>query len=175
MNEWDDDYRREITACFERRDWLGAHRWAKGWIGSGGGAHSVEPWLVYVASAIRQSQRRGAVHAVDLALEHWIAKPAPRGVLLYIRGEVIRRHLRDPKTALEDLRRAEEAVPDWLRDEATAARERCEEDAPSSRKRKRSVNPAPSFGGSRPRQSGDVSGPPPLWSVIHGIVCEPPG
>jgi hypothetical protein len=92
--------------CFERGDWHGAYKWAKGWIGSGAGEQSLEPWLVYVASAIKQSQRRTAVHAVDLALENWIAEAAPRGVLLYVRGEVIRRHLRDPKTALGDLRQA---------------------------------------------------------------------
>jgi hypothetical protein len=107
---------------------------------------------------------------VDLALEHWIAETAPRGVLLYVRGEVIRRHLRDPKTALDDLRQAEEAVPDWLRSEARAARAACEEEARSSRKRKRSVRPAPAFAGSPGPASDEVKSPPPLWGPIHEII-----
>ncbi len=170
MGEQAPEFRREIAACCERGDWHGAYRWAKGWIGSGGGEHSVEPWLVYVAAAINQSQRRMAVHAVDLALANWIAEAAPRGVLLYVRGEVIRRHLRDPKTALEDLRQAEEASPVWLRSEAVAARTACEEEARSSRKRKRSVAPAPSFAGSHRSASDDVTSPPPLWARIYQII-----
>jgi hypothetical protein len=164
------EFRREIASCCERGDWHGAYLWAKGWIGSGGGEHSVEPWLVYVASAIKQSQRRTAVHAVDLALENWIAEAAPRGVLLYVRGEVIRWHLRDPSTALDDLRQAEEASPDWLRSEAIAARIACEEEARSSRKRKRSVEPAPSFAGSHGPASDEVTRPPSLWASIHQVI-----
>jgi hypothetical protein len=156
--------------CFERGDWHGAYKWAKGWIGSGGGEQSLEPWLVYVASAIKQSQRRTAVHAVDLALENWIAEAAPRGVLLYVRGEVIRRHLRDPKTALGDLHQAERTSPAWLRREAITARTTCEEEARSSRKRKRSVDPAPSFAGSHSPASDDKAGPPSLWPWIHEII-----
>jgi hypothetical protein len=164
------EFRREIVACFERGDWHGAYRWAKGWIGSGGGERSVEPWLVYVAASIKQSQRRTVVHAVDLALANWIAEAAPRGVLLYVRGEVIRRHLRDPKTALGDLCQAENASPDWLRSEAVAARAACEEEARLSRKRKRSVEPAPSFAGSHGPESDEVTSPPPLWATIHQVI-----
>lgn len=164
------EYRREITACFEADDWLGAHRWAKGWIGSGGGARSVEPWLVYVACDLGRRQPRGAVRAVDLGLKHWIRGRAARAVLLYVRGEVIRRHVRDPKTALEDLRDAESAVPDWLREDAAAALAACDEEAPASRKRKRSVDPAPSYSGRWLAGSGSVKRPPPLWEPIHEII-----
>jgi hypothetical protein len=165
-----DDYRREITACFDSGDWHGAYRWAKGWIGSGGGARSVEPWLVYVASALKESQRRPAVHSCDLALKHWISRRAARGVLLYARGEVIRRHLRDPKTALADLRAAEETVPKWLRDEARVAREECEEEAQASRKRKPSVKSAPAYSSWRRLAGGSVREPPPLWELTHEII-----
>jgi hypothetical protein len=165
-----DDYRTEITACFEAGDWHGAYRWAKGWIGSGGGARTLEPWLVYVASALKENQRRPAVHSCDLALKHWISRRAARGVLLYARGEVIRRHLRDPKTALEDLRAAERMAPNWLRHDAKAALEACEQEAPASRKRKPSVKPAPSFSGWH-RLAGSAR-QPPMWERIHEIIKE---
>lgn len=76
---------------------------AKGWIGGGGGAWIVDPWLVYVGSALLQGQPRSATHSTDLAVRVWIAEPANRAILRWVRGDVIRRRLNDPKTALEDL------------------------------------------------------------------------
>jgi hypothetical protein len=112
------------------------------------------------------------VHAVDLALEHWIAESTARGVLHFVRGQVIRRHLRDPKTALDDLRQAEDAAPDWLRREAIAAHAHCEEEARSSRKRKPSVGPAPSFAGTENPLSRESPSAPPLWERTYRIIEE---
>jgi hypothetical protein len=91
-----------------------------------------------------------------------------------VRGEVIRRQLRDPKSALEDLAAAEDAVPQWLRSEAKEARAMCEEEAQASRKRKRSVDRAPSYTGHGPEPAGeeDLASPPPLWRAVHQILIE---
>ena len=62
------DFSSEMRSSFsEENGRLAAHRWAKGWIGQGGGAWIVDPWLVYAASAIMNGQRRNAVHSIDLA------------------------------------------------------------------------------------------------------------
>jgi hypothetical protein len=140
------EYRKLAVAALEAGDWHGAYRWAKGWIG-GGGAWIVDPWLIYVASALRHGQPRGAVHSTDLALKHWIPESEDRAILLWIRGEVVRRRLNDPKTALPDLASAAESAPSWLAAQAAADREACEIEAASSRKRKPSVGPAPEYKG----------------------------
>src|SRR5215211_1272093 len=117
-------------------DWHEAYRWCKGWIGSGGGGHTLDPWLGYVGSTLLQGQPRGAVHAVDVALQHWISGLEARGVLHYVRGEVVRSHLRDPKVALGDLEVAVDDAPDWLVAVVIEAERECRAAAVQSRKRK---------------------------------------
>jgi hypothetical protein len=53
--------------------------------------------------------------------------------------------LRDPKTALEDYDAAAAHAPHRLRERIEHDRSACAVDAEASRKRKRSVAPAPSF------------------------------
>jgi hypothetical protein len=171
-----DEYRRIIQDALEAGDWHEAYRWAKGWIGSGGGARSVEPWLVYMASSLLRGQPRGAVNSADLALKHWIRAKKARAVIRYARGEVIRLHLRDPKTALDDLRASCAAAPPWLRELSAAAMAACEQEAPASRKRKPSVGPAPDYARPwmpAPSGAGSVREPPPLWDTTHPIITTP--
>ena len=61
-------------------------------------------------------------------------------------------------------------MPDWLSEDAAAARAACDEEAPASRKRKRSVDPAPSYSGRPLARSGSVKQPPPLWELTHEII-----
>lgn len=146
------------------------------------GARSVEPWLVYVASISKERQRRVAVHAADLALGQWIEDSAARGVILWARGAVIRLHLRDPKTALADLREAAHIAPAWLRSLAMEDARRCADEAERSRKRKPSVDPAPSFTGTTPDHPAVRTpaalqsvndGPPPLWPLLYRLISSP--
>ncbi len=174
-----EDYRREAKTALEQGDWHEAYLWAKGWIGSGGGARSLEPWLVYLASALQQGQPRTAVHSADLALAHWIEGERARAVLHYARGEVIRRHLRDPKTARADLDAAGDAAPAWLADTVAEARAACESEAGTSRKRKPSVGRAPRFSGADMDEpvaadpEVDVSdSPPELWDVVCSVLAS---
>jgi hypothetical protein len=92
-------YRELALACLRAGDGLGAYRWAKGWIGAGGGPH-IDPWLVYVASSLLRGQPRNAVHAIDLAIGGWLPGRQDRAAMLYVRGVVVFRRLEDPKTAL---------------------------------------------------------------------------
>jgi hypothetical protein len=174
--EFAEEYRRITADALRAGDWHEAYRWAKGWIGLGGGARTVEPWLVYVASALLHGQPRTATHSCDLALKNWLGEPDQRAVILYVRGEVIRRHLRDPKTAQSDLDLAVGDAPPWLRPLAEDARTRCRTEATSSRKRKPSVGPPPEF-----KSAGDfvqrslpalasVTQPPPVWDDSHTIL-----
>jgi hypothetical protein len=87
------EFRKEAIAALEAGDWYGSYQWAKGWISSGGGARIVDPWLVYVASALLHGHPRTAVHSTDLALKHWIPEAEDRAILLWIRGDVVRRRL----------------------------------------------------------------------------------
>jgi hypothetical protein len=82
----DDDYRRLALEALAVGDGRAAHAWAKGWIGSGGGAWILDPWLVYVASALLVRQPRNAVHSTDIALRHWISDPPDRSILPWVRG-----------------------------------------------------------------------------------------
>src|SRR5262249_7561537 len=128
-------------------DWHRAYEAAKGWISGGGGARITDPWCVYIASALLHRQPRTAVHSADLALGNWIADSADRAVLLWLRGEVIRRFRNDPKPAQADLDVAQQPAPSWLHDEVAAAAAACRLQATSSRKRKPSVDPAPAYTG----------------------------
>lgn len=174
----DDEFRAEAVAALKARDWYAAYQWAKGWIGGGGGAWILDPWLVYAASALLHRQPRNAVHSLDLALEHWIPDRVDRAVLLWARGTVVMRHLSDPKTATPDLVEAAEHAPDWLRAEAAESLDVSRIDAEKSRKRTSSVKPAPSFGGFGSvaetvpqRQSSRQPGiRPPVWDAVEPIL-----
>jgi hypothetical protein len=137
----------QAIAALNAGDWYDAYSTAKWWIGAGGGAWIVDPWLVYVASALVQGQPRSATHSTDLALRVWIPQPANRAILRWVRGDVIRRRLTDPKTALADLAAAAPAAPAWLMERAVADRDTCAIEARGSRKRKPSVGPAPDYRG----------------------------
>ena len=168
------EYRRIIVEALTNGDWREAARWAKGWIGSGGGARSVEPWLADVASSLLRGEGRTAVHSCDLALKHWLERPDQRAVMYYVRGEVVRRKLRDPKTAQADFDAATPAAPDWLK--VAEAQVACREEALVSRKRKPSVEPAPACAGNdidvpaTPTELTSLAAPPPVWAVVHQIL-----
>jgi hypothetical protein len=102
-----------------------------------------------VASGLLHRQPRTAVHAVDLALKNWLPRPADRSVLHWARAQVIRIHLKDPKTALPDLALAADHAPAWLGPAVSDDVVLCEAEAAVSRKRKPSVGLAPAFAPSR--------------------------
>lgn len=140
------EFREQALACLQTGDWRGAHSWAKGWIGSGGGPH-IEPWLVYVASALISGKARDAVHSIDLAIGLWLPGQQDRAALLWLRGCIVHRQLNDPRTALQDLLEAGPALPAWLTNQRDAEIAACEEAAPRSRKRVPSVKQAWSYSG----------------------------
>jgi hypothetical protein len=168
------EYRREALAALAADDWHRAYEWAKGWISSGGGAWIPDPWLVYVASSLLHGQPRTAVHSLDLALKHWIVEPPDRAILLWVRGDVIRRQLKDPKTAIADLAHAAENAPAWLRDTVETDRGACLNEAESSRKRKPSVAEAPDYKGpgtaadtvARPEGQRLAGARPAVWDAL---------
>jgi hypothetical protein len=169
--EESNEFRARALDALAAGDWHLAYQWAKGWI-STGGERSIEPWLVYVASSLQHGQPRTAIHSANLALEHWIQEPLPRAVMHYARGEVIRRRLNDPKTAQADLDEAARAAPDWLQSEALEAQAACRDEVATSRKRKPSVAPAPSFQGT-PAASTDrdlATKPPPVWDAFEKVL-----
>ncbi|GAB3336821.1 hypothetical protein GCM10027452_10090 [Micromonospora halotolerans] len=133
-------------ARLQAGDWRGAHSWAKGWIGSGGGPH-IDPWLVYVASALISGKARDAVHSIDLAIGLWLPGQQDRAALLWLRGCIVHRQLNDPRTALRDLLEAGLALPAWLTNQRGVEIAACEEAARHSRKRVPSVKPAWSYSG----------------------------
>jgi hypothetical protein len=170
----EDAYRTEALSALRADDWHGAYRWAKGWIGQGGGAWIVDPWLVYAASALMNGQPKTAVHSIDLALRSWIAEPADRAILRWVRACVIQVRLKDPKTALLDFEDARAHAPDWLRAAVDASRERCAAEASASRKRKPAVGKAPVHAGPQ-SVHGTVAPPgsarepglrPPVWDAV---------
>lgn len=162
-------------------DWYEAYLWTKSWI-SRGGARLVEPWLLYSASALQQGKPKTAVHSCDLGLSSWLEGAVPRSIVYFMRGEVIRRHLKDPKTALPDLRTASESGPEWLRPDAAEALDRCTTEAARSRKRKASVDSAPSYDpGTDPRFVPNTLNPrydlerepPPIWKTVVVVLASP--
>ncbi len=159
-------------------DWHEAYLWTKSWI-SRGGAGRVEPWLLYVASALQQGWPKTAVHSCDLGLSTWIDDGPSRAVLNFVRGEVIRRHLNDPKTAAADLEVAATACPVWLASDLEHARTACTAGVVKSRKRKPTVGPAPTFNSKTDRSftsetlpaSYDITAePPPTWPTVRSIL-----
>lgn len=117
---------------------------------------------------------RTAVHACDLALKYWLERPDQRAVLYYVRGEVVRRVLRDPETAQADLDLAAGAAPSWL--EVAEAQVLCRDEALTSRKRRASIEAAPAYAGAEaevvatPVELTSVVEPPPVWAVVHRIL-----
>jgi len=159
--ELDVEYRELIVACLESGDPLGAHRWAKGWIGSGGGALLLDPWLTYIAAYLARRQPRNAVHAADLALGSWVDRDGDRAILCWIRAEIVRHWLKDPKTALADYVSAGESAPSWLRPRVEMDHAACEAEASASRKRKASVGAAPAHTASTTVAAPPNGEPPP--------------
>ena len=167
----DQQYRRLIRQSLAASDWHGAYSWAKGWIGQGGGARLLDPWLAYVASALLHGQPRTAVHSVDLALKHWIEHDADRATLHWVRSRVIRFALNDPKTAAIDLDSARGSIPLWLRADVESDVSACAVEAAASRKRKPSVKQAPPYIGPGETKVPPSSCPPPgtrpqLWPDV---------
>ena len=144
----DSEYVELVAAHIIDDDWHGVYTRCKGWIGSGGGAGLVDPWLGYVASGLMHGQPRTAIHAVDLALGNWLPRPLDRSVMHWVRSRVVRNYLNDPRTALSDLAISSGNAPSWLRPCIADDASRCEAEAARSRKRKPSVAPAPAFAGS---------------------------
>jgi len=172
------EFEREALSALSADDWYGAYSWAKGWIGRGGGAWIVDPWLVYAASALIHGQPRTAVHSLDLALANWITDRQDRSILLWVRGTIVRLRLEDPKTAQADFDAAASDTPDWLRPSAEASREACAREAERSRKRKATVKPAPPHRGPQsvhetvaPPSSHRAPGTrPPVWDAVMSKV-----
>ena len=111
---WADNYRELIFADLTTGDTNSAYRYAKGWIGHGGGAH-VEPWLVYVAISLLNRQPKYSLHSTHLALTSWITGERDRAGLVCVQAFIIWRHLHDPKTArplFEQL--TTWAMPEWI-------------------------------------------------------------
>jgi hypothetical protein len=154
---WGEKMRRDALTCLAQGDWHGAYEDAKSWISIGGGAWILDPWLIYVASALLHGQPRQAVHSVDIPLQSWIADPMDRAILHWVRAAIIHRRLRDPKTARADYDRASATAPPWLHGTVLADLDACAQDAERSRKRKASVGPAPEYRGA---YAHDIVAPP---------------
>lgn len=137
-----------ITTDLAAGDWYGAYATSKGWIGSGGGAGRLDPWIGYVASGLLHGQPRTAIHPIDLALGTWLPRSADRSIMFWVRSRVLRLRLNDPRIAIADLADATAGIPSWLRPELTADVASCEAEAAVSRKRKPSVRPPPAFAAS---------------------------
>ncbi|MBX3313815.1 MAG: hypothetical protein KF906_05790 [Actinobacteria bacterium] len=156
-----------------------AYDYQRAWI-TNGGAQTLGPWLIAVAHALQVGQPKTAVHATDLALKNWIGDEPRRSILRYVRGEVIRRHMRDPKTAQLDLDVAEHDAPAWLRGSAVRAAADCRAEAVASQKRKPSVGPAPTFHAADDSpdwrsEPVELDGPveyeePFVWNVVSAIL-----
>jgi hypothetical protein len=136
--------RRALAACDER-DWYGVYTWTKTWVADGGGAWTVDAWLLYAISAVLHRQPRVAVRSLDLALGNWIEGREDRAVLRWTRATVVHHLLRDPKTARVDYDAALATAADWLRPQVEADITACVRDAAISRKRVASAQPAPEF------------------------------
>jgi hypothetical protein len=98
-------------------------------------------------SALLKGQPKIAVRGLDLGLATWLAGPADQAALTWCRGVIVMDRLRDPSTALLDLRDAHQLLPPWIADEAPERLQRCREAAAASRKRVASVGPRPEFTG----------------------------
>ena len=177
MEQWAADCRLRAGQALAAGDGHAAHGAAKAWVTHGGGSRLPAPWLVHAAGALLQRQPRGAVHALDLGLEHWVEAPPDRSVLLWARGSVVLRHLRDPKTALADFRAAAVDAPEWLRERLGADLAESGTAASVSRKRKPAVELAPVYLGSTavvadsPGPSHRAGVEPELWAAVEPLLA----
>jgi hypothetical protein len=181
VRAWGADCRAKALAGLEARDWRSVYDWTKTWIGWGGGAWLPDCWMLYAASALLQGQPKNAVHSLDLGLGTWIEGPIDRTVLAWCRGQVVRRRLSDPKTALLDMEDAVLSLPGWLADGARAELLACREESVASRKRVPSVKPRPDFAGPEgyrhvvappviARNDGDM---PDCWPLLRPFFEGP--
>jgi hypothetical protein len=177
--EFGAEVRRRALAAYEEGDWYGVYGWTKAWVTNGGGAWSIDAWLLYVVSALLHGQPRTPVHSVDIALRTWIEAPGDRAVLRWVRGAVVHRRLKDPKTAQADYAAATEAAPTWLQERIEGDLVSCAADAALSRKRKPSVTAAPEFaslkdqdfvtGPTEAREPGEV---PTVWDQVLAMLGD---
>ena len=73
--------KRRALQAYSQRDWQSIHDWTKAWISRGGGAWTLDAWLLYVISALLQGWPKAAVHSVDIAFSTWIEAPEDRAIL----------------------------------------------------------------------------------------------
>ena len=179
--ELDSGYLARINASLDADDWHDAYRWAKDWIGSGGGAGLLDPWLVYVGDGLGLGQTRTSIHAVDLALGTWIADDLDRGILLFVRARLIWLHLKDPKTAYTNMLMAETLAPTWLSEAVKDDLVRCEDEAGRNCRIKPTVSDPPDLQMSdfAVATLADRRSPlpapgtePPLWWQIYPLLCN---
>ena len=174
-----DEYRSRIREGLAAQDWRSPYEWAKSWVGSGGGAQLLDPWLAYVASAMLKGEPRTAVHAIDLALKNWIPDKENRAVLLWVRSRIVRVRLKDPRSALTDLRQLQDSGPEWLQGEIARDSVACGVEAERSRKRKPSVQEAPDYVGTAtpvapPTEEVPPGSIPALWPDVRPFVPDAP-
>jgi hypothetical protein len=174
--------RAEAVAGLQAQDWRAVYDWSKSWIGWGGGAWLPDPWLLYAASALLKGEPRTAVHSLDLALRRWLAGQADRAALTWLRGVLVADQLKDPRTALLDLRESRGQLPDWLTAGAEERLAACEAAAATSRKRVPSVKPRPEYAavaathdGVAPPVGERVDGQrPSVWDHVGPLLTAPP-
>lgn len=107
----------------------------------------MDPWLIYVASALMRSQPRTAVHGANLALRLWIMPPPDRAILQWVRGAIAHRLLDDAHAAIADFGVAAESVPPWLRAQLLSDLEIARSDASRTKRKRSSLPPSPDFEG----------------------------
>lgn len=180
MAAWGEECRRTAVASLKDGDWYGSYASTKSWIGYGGGAWILDTWLLYAASALLHGQPRTALHAMDKAMRAWLPHPADRAVLRWVRGQILRIRLKDPKTALDDLRAAVADAPAWLRPMADASLAAAEAEAPKSRKRVAAFTPSPDHAGRTPDFVAPPLGPrlpgarPGVWDDVAPFFTDAP-
>lgn len=174
------DYVTQTTLALSRGDARSAHRWAKGWIGSGGGAWLIDPWLVYVCSALIESKPRLGLHSIDLALRNWISDATDRSVLYWVRGAILYRILNDPGGASIEFSKSLASAPSWLAAEARTDLDEATSDSAARRGKHSRVPPSPEYVG--PGEFGNAVPPkvtptvvgarPKLWDILVRYLPE---
>lgn len=129
--------------CLQARDWETSYHTAQEWVMYGGGAWFPDAWLLQACGAVLHHQPRMAIQVLDQALRHWIAAPADRAVLLWARGSLQLRQVKDPVGAASDFTAAAGAAPPWLR--PLLVRDQVHGAAAASRSPQREVTSAPHF------------------------------
>ncbi|WP_433304668.1 hypothetical protein ACQP2F_15780 [Actinoplanes sp. CA-030573] len=88
-------------------------------------------------------QPKYALRGIDLGLQHWIIGAEHRALLLWLRGEIQWRKLKDPKSGLIDLIAATADAHEAWQAALQVAVVDCRAAAAASRKRTRAFDPAP--------------------------------